>query len=240
MSDRTRKSTSREDRDTATPPQQNKPEIEPDETERGTAPGVQDNGRPASNGQADAPDPLDLESLRLSQDFAEAVGVKRIIATVPIRKPSREVFIRVHPDSAYQLETLVLELKEDREVYVISRPLWSELATEPTVSSRLLVTAMTRQGVLFVWPLKLPGPDGRIDDWSRSALEAADLARTQWVRVTADLALGAYALAVAPSPHHPVVARRSPSPSGTALPDWRRHVVCFVLRARRTDLSSRT
>src|SRR5262245_34601773 len=51
---------------------------------------------------------------------------------------------------------------------------------------------MNRQNVLFVWPVRLPGPDGKLDDWNRSALEAAAMAETQWVRVASNIPLGAY------------------------------------------------
>jgi len=141
-------------------------------------------------------DPFDLTSLRLSQDFASAVGVKRLITTVPVKKPSKEWFVRTHPDPAYRLQTAVLELKEDRETYLVSPGLWPELADETTFSPRLLVTAINRQGVLFLWPIRLPGPDGKIDDWSRSAMDAADEAKSQWVRITANMSLGAYDVAV--------------------------------------------
>ena len=38
----------------------------------------------------------------------------------------------------------------------------------------------------------MPGPDGKIDAWGRTALEAAKLAQEGWVRVTANMSLGAY------------------------------------------------
>jgi hypothetical protein len=60
-----------------------------------------------------------------------------------------------------------------------------------------LATAINRQGVLFLWPIRLPGADGKIDEWSRSALDAADEAKTRWVRVTSNMSLGAYEVAVA-------------------------------------------
>ena len=40
------------------------------------------------------------------------------------------------------------------------------------------MTAINRQGVLFLWPIRLPGADGKIDDWSRSAMDAADEAKS--------------------------------------------------------------
>jgi hypothetical protein len=54
------------------------------------------------------------------------------------------------------------------------------------------LTAINRQGVLFLWPIRLPGADGRLDEWSRTALEAADRASRGWVRVAANMSLGAY------------------------------------------------
>jgi hypothetical protein len=166
-------------------------------------PNVQANGQhdslPPSGADVAKPeaDPFDVASLRLSQDFASAVGVKPLLKTVPVKKPSKEWFVRTHPDPAYQMSTAVLELKEDRETYLVSRELWPLLADEKTFSPRLLVTAINRQKVLFLWPIRLPGSDGKIDDWSRSAMDAADEARSRWVRVTSNMSLGAYEVAVA-------------------------------------------
>jgi hypothetical protein len=146
-----------------------------------------------ANAAEPAADPFNLESLRLSQDFASAVGVEPSLKTVPVKKPSKEWWVRTHPDPAYQLQTAVLELKEDRETYLVAPCLWPGLASEPTFSPRLLILSVTRHGsVPFIWPIKLPGSNSRSDDWSKSALAAADDAKTQWVRVTADMILGAY------------------------------------------------
>src|SRR6266540_1890662 len=74
-----------------------------------------------------ADDPFNVEELWLSQDFATSVGVKKLVTTVPTRKPHSQEFFRVHPDPAYRLETVTLELKEEREVYLVDRTLWAEL-----------------------------------------------------------------------------------------------------------------
>jgi len=148
--------------------------------------------RSAPNSPPAGPDPFDPASLRLSQDYAASVGVKKALLAVPVRKPDKSWFVRVHPDEAYRLQTAVIELKEDRETYLVDRSLWPDLATETTFSPRALFTAMNRQGVLFLWPIRLPGADGKIDEWSRTALEAAELAARGWIRVAANLSLGAY------------------------------------------------
>jgi hypothetical protein len=152
-----------------------------------------DNGQtpPAYSTKPEAPDLFaDLSALRISQDFTATAGVKRALLTVPVRKPAKEWFIRTNP--SLRIETAVLELKEDRETYLVAPALWPELASESTFGPRALFAAMNRQAVLFVWPVRLPGPDGKIDDWNRSALEAASLAERRWVRVASNMALGAY------------------------------------------------
>jgi len=157
--------------------------------------------------QAQTEDPFDPSRLRLSQNFAESAGVKKALLTVPVRKPGRQDFVRTHPDESYRLETAVLELKEDRETYLVERDLWHELPGE--IVPKVLYTTMNRQGVLSLWPIRLPQEDGRHDDWSRSALDAAEMAKSNWIRVTANMSLGAYevykAVSNLPEPEWPEI-----------------------------------
>ena len=136
------------------------------------------------------PDNLDLDSLRLSQNFTAMVGVKKKIITVHVRKPDRQWFVRVHSEESYRLETAMLELKEDREFYLVDSSLWSELPGE--IIPIALFTAVNRQGVVFLWPVRLPNSEGRQLEWHRSALQAAEEAMQSWVRVVANMSLGAY------------------------------------------------
>ena len=137
-----------------------------------------------------ANDPFDLTKLTLSQDFVETAGVKKLILTVPIRKPSPQEFIRVHPSPEYRAVLAVIELKDDREIYLLTPDIARELPGE--FVSVMLFTAINRQGVIFLWPVKLPAADGRVMEWHRSAAEAAELAMTRWIRVKANMSLGAY------------------------------------------------
>jgi hypothetical protein len=135
-------------------------------------------------------DAFDLSSLRLSQDFADDIGVKKVVTTIPVRKPDRQSFVRVHPDSSYRIQTALLELREDREVYLVERGLWSELAAE--IVPKTLYFAITRQGTPFIWSVRMPTEDGRLDQWNRSAHEAARIAMSRWVRVVSNMPAGAY------------------------------------------------
>jgi len=138
------------------------------------------------------PDPYDPESLRLDQSFVETSGVKKLMTTVPVRKPNNQDFVRVHPDEAYRLTAAIIELKDDREVYLVLPHVAHQLPGE--CSPVVLYTAINRQGATFLWPVKLPRPDGKVNEWHRSAAEAAARAMKYWLRVKADMALGAYAM----------------------------------------------
>jgi hypothetical protein len=84
----------------------------------------------------------------------------------------------------------MIELKNEREEYIVTADLVEHLATE--IVSKTLLTAITRQGTVFLWPIRLPGPDGKDLDWWRSAREAAEQATHSWVRIKANMNLGAY------------------------------------------------
>ena len=62
-----------------------------------------------------APDPFDLASLRLNPSFLETAGVKKLLTTVPARRPSPQDFVRVHPAPEYRENFAMIDLKDDRE-----------------------------------------------------------------------------------------------------------------------------
>jgi hypothetical protein len=156
------------------------------------------------------PDPFDVNRLKLPQDFAAGLGVEKALLTVPVKKPAREWFVKVHPDPAFRVETAVLELKEDsHEIYLVAPELWPSLATESTFSPRTLFTTQNTQGVTFLWPVKLPGTDSRMDNWSRSSMEAAIMAIDKWVRLQANLSLGAYEVTIAKTEKEPAWPNKS-------------------------------
>src|ERR1035437_8048721 len=146
------------------------------------------NGLGNGTGNGGVDDFIDLEKLRVSQDFGSMIGVKKALLAVPVRKPHRQEFVRVHPSPAYRFDTVVIELKDERgETYLVAPALRENLPDE--VVPKTLLTAINRQGVLFLWPIRLPGRDGKIDTYNRSAFEIAELAQAQWVRVAANMSL---------------------------------------------------
>lgn len=131
-----------------------------------------------------APDPFDVSRLRLQPDDDAALGVRELLVSVPYRKPSKETFFRVHRDPAFRCTGGLIELKdEDGAAYWVDPALWPHLADEPTFGKRLVVTAVTRQGAVFLWGLRLPGPEARVPDWVSVPLEAAKAAEGSWAKM---------------------------------------------------------
>lgn len=137
-----------------------------------------------------AANPFDPSNLRLSTDYSQAVGVEKLLTQVPVRKPSKQDFVRVNAAPEYTVDTLLIDLADEMEVYVVAPPLQAALADE-AVPVRMF-TAINRQGVIFLWPVKLPRDSGAPIRWHDSARDAAERAKENWVRVTADRSLGAY------------------------------------------------
>jgi hypothetical protein len=131
--------------------------------------------------QAPAFDPFDPSNLRLSQSFVETVGVKKLLTTIPVRKPGRQDFVRVHPDASYRENFPIIELKDDQEEYIVIANLVPELTGE--FVTKTLFTSINRQGTLFFWPVRLPTPDGKTMNWWRTSREAAEMAMEKWIRV---------------------------------------------------------
>jgi hypothetical protein len=136
-----------------------------------------------------------LDRLRLSVDTDASTGTQEILSHIPVRRPNRDEFFRVHPDSAMSLVTLVFDDKMEREIFLVHPDMRSELAGE--LKSVLLTTAITRQGVLILWPVALPDESGRRNAWCDTALEAKEFARTQWTRMFSDMDLRAYRISIA-------------------------------------------
>jgi hypothetical protein len=139
-----------------------------------------------------APDPFDPESLRLGTDYSEGLGVRKVISTIPNRKPNKSEWFRVRPGDEWRVETAVLELEKgvERSTYLVAQSLRADLSGE--ITPAMLLTCVNRAGDLFLWRVKLPGPDGRSNTWTDSALQIAKAAETTWCRMVSDMNNGIY------------------------------------------------
>ena len=58
--------------------------------------------------------------------------------------------------------------------------------------AKLLIPTITNHGALFLWPIKLPDEQGRLDEWNSVAQEAAQRAQAKWIRLMANMGAGTY------------------------------------------------
>lgn len=140
-------------------------------------------------------EPMDLTKFQLSEDFFEGAATKALV-NVPVRKPSREAFVRTSSDpSTWQLAGLI-EMKEQNRIYFVLPELAATLRDEgeSTFTLAKLVLTVDKRGTPFLWPLKVSNRDS---DWNDSAARGAEMAKDQWVRVTANMQAQAYDVAVA-------------------------------------------
>lgn len=144
----------------------------------------------AGSPPVDTGDPFDPAALRIDATSDDSLGVERPILVVPVQKPHKQMFFRTHPSPEMRLDVRVIELENEREIYLVT-PAIAQILPGETKAVRL-IACMPRFGGIFLWPMRLPSPDGRESTWAVSARKAAGLAETKWVRMQANQALGAY------------------------------------------------
>ena len=131
------------------------------------------------------PDPHDLASMALDQSYLEKAGVTKLLTTVAIDKPKSQFFFRINPDPKFRAVYGILKMQGDGKIgsdyYIVAPNMLPELAGEFYPAT--LYTGVTKQGNPFVWPVRLPEDGGRVNEWSRTAMIAAQTAMTRWIRV---------------------------------------------------------
>lgn len=143
--------------------------------------------------------PPPLEPRRLS-DFAITDGLtssvtKKVLATVPVRKPSKEAFIRTK-EATLRHPFVLLELKESDKLFLLSPEVAAtlEMSGENAIVKAHLVPTVDRLGNFSLWPLRF---SERENPWHLSARVAAGYAECKWVRVLANMTAGQYDVLVA-------------------------------------------
>jgi hypothetical protein len=99
----------------------------------------------------------------MDQDYADRAGEKKLLKTVPIRKPGKQHWVRVHSSPAYRMDLPCFELEEGREHYLVNPKYHRQVGRQAV--RKTFFTAVNRQGVIFLWPVPLPKEDGKDNDW---------------------------------------------------------------------------
>jgi hypothetical protein len=143
-----------------------------------------------------APDPLNPDAYTLSQDFSETGSSQKLITTVPVRRPGKQTFFRVHPGEAFRRNIALLEYGDDidKETYLVDPALHTDLADN--IRRVTIFTAITRQGSIVLVPVRLPNSH-RKDLAATSLREAMEIAMERWVKVIWNAELKAFETHVA-------------------------------------------
>jgi UDP-3-O-acyl-N-acetylglucosamine deacetylase len=144
------------------------------------------------------PSPFDLDALRAAPDL-DAFDVEKILTTVPVRRPGKNEFFRVHPSDDYAVDSYVLEHESDldRTTYWVAPGVRVELVEH--LRKVRLYTCIDKRSNVFLWPAKLPIVDGSASarSWYLSGLRAAEEAKRLWVKIVGNKVIGAYDIVVA-------------------------------------------
>ena len=129
------------------------------------------------------PNPLNAASLRLKPDFGRPAGVKKLLTRLPVKKPDKNEWIRSHPHPDYRVDVNVILQVEgmNRTYYAVTQEVQEEVAD--LVVPVTLYTIVTRQNTLLLWPVRLPGIDGKDNDSWASSHDAAERAVSSWIRM---------------------------------------------------------
>lgn len=130
--------------------------------------------------------PFDFKALRMPATYGETLGVKKLLTKVPVGKPGRADFFRVHTDESMTFTAMLLEQKElIIEFYIVHQDVAYELKN--LVRPYKLHAAIDRQNNIFLIPVPLPGEDGNRNQWHESRAQAVESAKTNWVRISANM-----------------------------------------------------
>ena len=131
-----------------------------------------------------------LSAMRLSANYGSTLGVTKLLTKVTVGKPKPAVFFRAHPDEGMTFPAMVYDDKEAREQYLVDPAVAQELGG--LVRPVLLCAAIDRQSNPFLIPVPLPGEDGSRNPWHESLAQAVEHAKKAWLRMSANMHVGAY------------------------------------------------
>ena len=130
------------------------------------------------------------ERIKTSIDLESLAGVKRLHNNIRIKKPSKGIFVRVHPDYERHISALLYRDPKDGGHYFVDE---SVIEVFPTaVSPQTLYLSITRDGDLFLWPIRQKGSLDRPNSWINSSHKAAEEAQGSWLRVESNQKQGVY------------------------------------------------
>ena len=147
---------------------------------------------PVASVSVDADPDWDPSNFAAEQTASGGSGV-RVLAQVPVRRPGKDEWVRVHPGTnergfTHSVTAGVYESSATRDIYLVRPHMQPYLgALMKRVNLHLTVSST---GAVFLWldPVESGGAPG----WANSRRKAIQLARGGWVRLEANMSASAY------------------------------------------------
>jgi hypothetical protein len=151
-------------------------------------------------------DPFDPAQFRAPNTLdGSGDGIRREFTHILTSKPKKSAFFRSHTDPTYRLPVNIIEYNSGmmKEEFLVM-PAVAEALVEET-KPKLLVLCVDKMGTPFLWLAPRQAEDGyqRTNLWNTSKLEALRLSETKWVRMSANMAEGAYTIHTSSSDSQP-------------------------------------
>lgn len=136
-----------------------------------------------------------LQSIRLPENFSNAVGGIKLPTKPTFGKLSKQRFSRVHPSDEYKFPTFIVEDKEAGEEYLVLPVMAPYLGR--MAQPKILRLAVDNAGTPKLIAEPVVDLSARTTSWTTTMLGAIDLAQTKWVRIESNMDAQQYTVIVA-------------------------------------------
>jgi hypothetical protein len=136
------------------------------------------------------PDPFDQSTYRKHRTLTGASNVKQVLTDIPVRTPDSGWWCRVRPGEEYAFFAWVLEVPAaegiGKDMYLLPDESLADqlIGVEPKCVFKSFHLATTKQGKVFIWPVRRHNdPKKPPEKWMRAPHEAIRRAVDTWVRL---------------------------------------------------------
>ena len=136
------------------------------------------------------PTTFDINAYRITQNYGETFGSKKIVNMIFVSKPPKGRFFRSSRDPGNTVDVYVFEDKVESSYHLVSPEVAAALGG--LVRAITLHLAVDRANNPFLSPVPFPSENGTRNPWHQSLLNAIEAAKDRWIRIEADKSAGIY------------------------------------------------
>ena len=128
----------------------------------------------------------ELSGFNLSEFKASGIDPtaqsKKLITTIPVGKPKKQNFFRVHPSLEYPV--YIRDWEDDGTSYLVHPRIAPKITNQ--VKLKIVYVSVYATGSPFLLAVPQPDMEGKWNNWHQSLSEAVDVAKKKWIRLEPD------------------------------------------------------